>query len=207
MVVEQVDFYGLSPETILKYLPMKDCGICGFKTCKEMAVALSAGKAQIKDCPEMALRMAQSLEGALSIKLEVHEADASMSTVTEALLEINNPGPDSPVLITGNSGVTLMVLKMIFEKTPGVAAYIIPTETKGFTVDHAVGMRLMSPMTVMRGLTNSAITGKVSHRRLIIPGLCAGIEKQVESMTRWSVEVGPNSGFELPAYITSKRTE
>ncbi len=204
MTVEKVDFYGMSPEDIVKYLPSKDCGSCGYKTCLDMAVALSEGKAKVKDCPEMALRMAEGLEGALSIKLEVHEADASMSTVPDALIELNSPGPDSPVLITGNCGVTIYVLKLIFDRAPGVSAYLVPTDTKGFTVDHASAMKLVTPMSIMRGLTNSAVAGKVGHRNLLIPGLCAGIERQVEQMTRWKVEVGPKSGFELPAYLINR---
>jgi CO dehydrogenase/acetyl-CoA synthase gamma subunit (corrinoid Fe-S protein) len=206
MTVEKVDFYGLSPEDIVKYLPGKDCGSCGYKDCLEFARALSEGKAQVKDCPEMALRLGQALTGALSIKLEVHEADSSMSTVAEKLIELNSPDADSPVLITGNCAVTHQVLGMIFEKTD-VSAWLVPTETKGFTVDHAAGMKLVTPMTVMRGLTLSGVAGKVNHHKLIIPGLCAGVERQVEQMTRWSVEVGPNSGFELPAYLLKKALE
>lgn len=200
MVVEKVDFYGLKSEDIVKYLPAKDCGSCGYKTCMEFARALSEGKAAVKDCPEMAMRLGGALGGALSIKLEVHEADSSMSTVQEKLVELNSPGLDSAVLVTGNCAVTLKVLQTIFEKTD-VGAYLIPTDTRGFTVDHAAGMRLVTPMTVMRGLTLSGVAGKVNHHRLIIPGLCAGIERQVEQMTRWSVEVGPTSGFELPAFL------
>jgi acetyl-CoA decarbonylase/synthase complex subunit gamma len=136
----------------------------------------------------------------------VHEADASMSTVSEKLIEINGPGPNSPVLVTGNCDVTLHVLKLIFEKTPAVSAWIVPTETKGFTVDHAAGMKLMTPMTIMRALTMSGVAAKVDHHDLMIPGLCAGIERQVEQMTRWHVSAGPTSGFELPAHILSKGT-
>jgi CO dehydrogenase/acetyl-CoA synthase gamma subunit (corrinoid Fe-S protein) len=207
MVVEAVDFYGMSPEDIVKYLPGKDCGNCGKTDCLGFAKALSEGTVKVEDCPEMEMRMKESLSGALSIKLEVHEADSSMSTVPETLFEINNPGPDSPVLVTGNCAVTIYVLKLIFEKTPNVSAWVVPTETKGFTIDHAVGMRLMTPMTIMKGLTNSAVAMKVSHRNIMIPGLCAGIEKQVEMMTKWKVEVGPRSGFELPAYIVRKAGE
>lgn len=207
MVVEAVDFYGMSPDDITKYLPGKDCGNCGRKDCMELAVALSEGQAKLENCPEMEMRMKESLAGPLSIRLEVHEADSSMSTVPEALLEINSPGPDSPVLITGNCGVTMYVLKLIFEKAPHVSAWVVPTDTKGFTIDHAAGLKLVTPMTVMRGLTNSAIAGKVDHRNLMIPGLCAGIERQVEMMTKWKVEVGPRSGFELPAHIVKKSEE
>jgi len=183
---------------------MKDCGSCGYRTCKEMAEALSEGKAKLSDCPEIDMRLKEGLAGPLEIRLEVHDADASMSTVADKLVEINGPGPDSPVLVTGNCDVTLHVLKLIFEKAPGVSAWILPTDTKGFTVDHAAGMKLMTPMTIMRALTMSGVSAKVNHRDLVIPGLCAGIEKQVEQMTRWHVSAGPTSGFELPAFILSK---
>ncbi len=205
MTVEKVDFYGLSADDVLRYLPMKDCGSCGFKTCRELAEALSAGKASIKDCPEIALRTSDGLAGPLSIKLEVHEADSSMSTVPLQAIELNEPGPESPVLVTGNCAVTLYVLKLIFEKTPQASAFVVPTDTKGFTVDHAAGMKLMTPMTIMRALTVTAIGSKVNHRRLLIPGLCRGVERQVEQMTRWTVEVGPVSGFELPAFILERQ--
>ncbi len=204
MVVEEVDFYSLSPEIIIKYLPGKDCGNCRHASCLEFAKALSEGKELVKNCPEMAIGMSKSLAGALSIRLEVHEADTTMSTISEGLIELNSPTEDSPVLITGNSWVTIKVLKLIFSNTPDASAFLIPTETKGFTIDHAAGMRLVTPMTVMRGLTNSAVATRVNHHRLIIPGLCAGIERQLEQMTRWTVEVGPISGFELPALIIDK---
>ena len=132
------------------------------------------------------------------------ETQPSMNTTSDGLIELNSPSEDSSVLITGNSGVTIKVLKLIFSNTPNASAFLIPTETKGFTIDHAAGMRLMTPMTVMRGLTSSAVAARVNHHKRIIPGLCAGIEKQLEQMTGWTVEVGPVSGFELPAFIIDK---
>ena len=80
MTVEKVDFYFISPEDIVKYLPAKDCGSCGYESCLDMSKVLSEGRTEVNDCPEIALRMAESLKGALSIKLEAHEADASMAS-------------------------------------------------------------------------------------------------------------------------------
>lgn len=45
---------------------------------------------------------------------------------------------------------------------------------------------------------SSGVSTKVDRRDLIIPGLCAGAERQIEMMTKWKVKVGPRSGFELP---------
>lgn len=204
MVVKPVDFYEMSPDDIVKYLPGKDCNNCGYDDCKGFAVALSKDTVKVEKCPEMELRMKESLDGTLSIKLEVHEADFSFSTVPETLIEINSPTPDSPILVTGNSGVTLYVLKLIFKKTPNVSTWIVPTDTKGYTIDHAAAMHLMTPMTVMKGLMNAAMSGKVNHRNIILPGLCEGIERQVEMITKWRTEIGPKSGFELPTYLVKK---
>ena len=200
--MEAIDLYGMSPEDVVKYLPMKDCGGCGKKDCKEFASALSEGTSEIKECPEIGLKMKSSLEGSLSIRLVVREADESMEAVPDPLIPVNGPSSDSPVLLTGNSAVTLWVLKMIFDKSPEVSAWILPTDTKGFTVDHVMPMNLMTPMAVSKAILLSGIANKVRSKTLIIPGLCEGLEHKIESITRWKVVVGPRSGFELPAYLT-----
>ncbi|MDR1955036.1 MAG: hypothetical protein LBP82_03690 [Candidatus Methanoplasma sp.] len=207
MVVEPVDFYGMSPEDILKYLPRKNCGGCGKSRCEEFAGSLSKGESEIKECPEIGLEMKRSLEGGLSIRLEVHEADFTMSTVSEQLIPVNDPTPDSPVLVTGNSNVTLYVLRLIFERAPNVSAWIIPTDTKGFTIDHVMSMGVMTPMTVMNAISTSGIVSRVNSKIMIIPGLCEGLERKIETITKWKVIVGPKSGFELPAYLTQMAEE
>lgn len=202
MVIEAVDFYGLSPDDIVKYLPGKDCGGCGCVDCLAFAKALSEGTVKTDRCPEMALKMKESLGGPLSIKLEIREADYSMKVIPETLIEINSPTADSPVIVTGNSTVTHYVLKLIFRNAPDISLWIVPTDTKGFTIDHAASMHLMTPATVMKGLATSGIAGKVNMRTIILPGLCEGIERQVEKVTKWKTVVGPRSGFELPTYLT-----
>lgn len=53
-----------------------------------------------------------------------------MSTVKEWLIEINDQEPDSTVIVTRNSNVTVYVLNLILSKTPDIGACIVPTETK-----------------------------------------------------------------------------
>ena len=202
MVVDPIDFYGMSPEDILKYLPMKNCGACGKESCEKFAAALSKGEAEIVDCPEIGMDIKESLKGGLSIRLVVREADYSMTTVPELLIPVNDPDENSPVLLTGNSNVTLYVLLLIFERTPGVSAWIIPSDTHGFTIDHVMEMKVMTPMSVLKALNASEISGKVNSKVMIIPGLCEGLERGIATMTKWKVVVGPKSGFELPAYLT-----
>jgi acetyl-CoA decarbonylase/synthase complex subunit gamma len=201
MVLDAIDFYGMSQEDVLKYLPMKDCGRCGKSNCDEFAASLSAGTSKLEECPEMEDVMRITLGGALSIRLEVREADERMIAVPEPIIPINNPTEESPVFVTGNSAVTIWVLKLIFDKTPDVSAWFLPTDSKGFTVDHIMQMDLMTPFAVAKAIAASGIGSKVDSRVLILPGLCEGLEKKIEMITKWKVVVGPRSGFELPAYI------
>jgi len=205
MVIEKVDFYGLSSDRIVEYLPGEDCGDCGYTSCLEFAKALGEDAVKTDRCPKMALKMKESLEGPLSIKLKVHDADYSMRVIPETLIKVNHPTADSPVIITGNCTVTHYVLKLIFRRVPNVSLWIVPTDTKGFTIDHAAIMHVMTPASVMKGIMASGIANKVNEHALILPGLCRGIERQVELVTRWKTVVGPKSGFELPAYLTSAK--
>ena len=186
----------------MRYLPGKDCGNCGHEGCMGFAKALGQGKVDVKRCPEMELRTRDSLKGALPIKLEVHGADSSMITVQETLIAVNSPMVSPPVLITGNCAVTLNMLKLIFDRAPEAAPGSYRPRPKGPPIDHAAGMKLMTPMSVMRGLMSSGVSTKVDRRDLIIPGLCAGAERQIEMMTKWKVKVGPRSGFELPLCLS-----
>jgi CO dehydrogenase/acetyl-CoA synthase gamma subunit (corrinoid Fe-S protein) len=206
VTVEKVDLYKLGPDDIVKYLPGKDCEACGFCNCYEFAVVIGKKEVEITDCPHLAVRMTNVLEGVLSIDLEMDEGDSMMETVNQPIIELNSPDRDSPVLVTGNSEITIFVMKRIFSRTD-VSAFLLPSDTKGFTIDHAAGLRLFTPQSVMRAIMVSGIASKVDHRTLMIPGLCDGTEKSIQNMTRWSVKVGPNSGFELPSFILERLGE
>ena len=207
MVLEAIDFYGMSQDDILKYLPMKDCGRCGRPACSEFAASLSAGTANMDECPETGANIRGSLAGVLTIRLEVREADEKLEAVPEPLIPVNGPTADSPVILTGNSAITIWVLKMIFDKAPDVSAWILPIDSKGYTMDHVMPMELMTPLAVTKAISASGIVNKVNSKVLIMSGLCEGVERKIETITRWKVIVGPRSGFELPAYITKMQSE
>jgi acetyl-CoA decarbonylase/synthase complex subunit gamma len=59
-------------------------------------------------------------------------------------------------------------------------------------------------MQVMKALTESGISNKNMSRKMIIGGLGGNLKSSIERITRWSVEVGPESGYELPLYLLKK---
>jgi len=82
---------------------------------------------------------------------------------------------------------------------------MVPVDTQGYTLDNAVTERTFSPMGVMKALMDSGVASKAQTRMLIIPGLASGMEKNIERAARWTVEVGPVSGFELPIFLAAKK--
>ncbi len=123
--------------------------------------------------------------------------------VTERLIEFNSPDESSPILITGNSIITHQILKLVLDAAK-VKAFVIPVDTNGYTLDNSMVASTFTPMAVMKALTDSGITGKNSSRKALIPGLAKDQKGNIERITRWSLEVGPVSGFELPMYLLSR---
>ena len=78
-------------------------------------------------------------------------------------------------------------------------------ETIGYTLDNSIGSNAFTAMGVMRALTECGIVSKVSKKRMIIPGLASDQKSSIERITRWNVQVGPVSGFELPLFILQNR--
>jgi CO dehydrogenase/acetyl-CoA synthase gamma subunit (corrinoid Fe-S protein) len=127
-----------------------------------------------------------------------------MNKVEDKLIEVNSPDGSSPVLITGNSVITKQILAAIFAKTK-VKAYLVPTETLGYTVDNAVNENTFTAMSVLKGIGDSRIASIVSERRLIVPGVAENAKSSIERITKWPVEIGPVSGFELPIFLASRK--
>ncbi len=160
-------------------------------------------RVKASDC-KIDKKLAEVIDAVLTIDLHLPESDPMMQKVPEKLIEHNSPDLTSPVIISGNSVLTHQVLKLIFDTTK-VKTYIVPVDTIGYTVDNAVVTNNFTSAGVMRALQESGISLKVSSRKMIIPGLAKDTKGGIERITRWSVEIGPVSGFELPLFIIAGR--
>lgn len=123
--------------------------------------------------------------------------------VPDPLYEYNSPDASSPIIVTGNSIITHQILGLILNAAK-VKAFVIPIDTMGFTYDNAVAGGNLSPMKIMTALTGSGIASKSSSKKMIIGGLGASLKGNIERITRWTVDVGPESGYELPLYLLSR---
>jgi len=200
MTIEEIDLYRLEAKDIKKYLPEGERTACGAGDWDEFAQMLLDGEARARECEVMDPRLALAMDAVLSLDIHLPESDPMQQKVPEKLIEFNSPDESSPVLLTGNSVVTHRILRTIFDATR-VPAFLVVVDTNGLTADNAVAAGAFTPMAMMRAMEESGITSRSMSRRIIIPGLARDLKGSIERVTRWKVDVGPVSGFELPLYL------
>jgi hypothetical protein len=201
MVVEEIDLYWLKAEELAKYLPE---GVYGdAKNANELAQALVDKKIKAVECDKIDSALAEAIDGVLSVDIRLPESDPMQQKVPEKLFEYNSPDGSSPIIVTGNSIITHQILGLILNAAK-TKAFVIPIDTMGFTYDNAVAGGNVTPMQVMKALTESGISNKNMSRKMIIGGLGSNLKGSIERITRWSIEIGPISGYELPLYLLKR---
>lgn len=200
MTVEEIDLYWLKASDLLNYLPDGGTPPCGAKDWAEFAQMLIDKKARAADCEMLDKAMAEAIDGALSVDIRLPESDPMQQRVPELLLEFNSPDESSPVIVTSNSIITQQILGLILNAAK-VKAFVVPVDAQGLTYDNAIAGNFFTGMQVMKALTSSGISTKVRARKIIIGGLGKDVKSSIERITKWSVEVGPISGYEIPMYL------
>lgn len=139
------------------------------------------------------------IDEAEDILPEVPVPETPVSADTGSIT-FGNPDKNSPVLITGNSIYTHMILGATLAAAD-IDCYLLSVETDGHTVDMAVVLDLFSGEEIRKTIDASGIKEAVEHRVMIIPGFAADSREEVERETGWSVIVGPVCGVELPMFL------
>jgi acetyl-CoA decarbonylase/synthase complex subunit gamma len=116
------------------------------------------------------------------------------------LFEINEPGPESPLLVTGNSEFTLSVVTGLLAWTVS-PFYLLVVDTRGDTVDMSMVYRSFTGQRLDQGLTTHRLAEKVRRRELIIPGVVAPLKEELAAYTGWDIRVGPICVAELPLFL------
>jgi len=120
---------------------------------------------------------------------------------TEGIYEINNPGENSPVLITTNFSLTYFIISGEIEGSK-VSSYLLVMDTEGLSVMTAWAAGKFVADLIAPFVKKSGIEDKIKHRKLILPGYAAaesgGLE---EELSGWEILIGPREGAHIPAYL------
>jgi len=189
---------------ISKYFPAEICkSSCGLTSCKEWIQILKERKSRGKidkqilvDFNDYALETVLSLDSIIPpIPITQHPISGSLG-----LHEINQPTPESPVLVTGNALATQEVILAILATTI-TPFYLLFVDCLGHTVDMAMVYKTFTAEKVLEGIEATKLASLVNHRELILPGITAPLQPEIEKKTGWKVRVGPYCAGELPLFF------
>ncbi len=119
-----------------------------------------------------------------------------------------NPGPASPVLLTGNYDLTV---RRVLRALRGIDAWVVVAPSGGINVWCAAAGGHLGTHQVVTALKTSGIEEHVSHHRAILPQLAATgvLAREVSRRCGWKVRFGPVRAEDLPRYLANgeKKTD
>ena len=116
------------------------------------------------------------------------------------LYEIGNPNENSPVLLTTNFSLTYFSVTEDIGASK-IPAYLIVAPVEGLSVLTAWGAGTLDAELIAKSIQKSKIEKKVSHKKLIIPGLIAHLKGEIEEESGWDVIVGPRDSSKLLTFL------
>lgn len=121
--------------------------------------------------------------------------------VEEGIYPINNPGPDSPVLITTNFSLTYFTVSGEIEASR-VPTWLIVMDAEGLSVLTGWAAGKFVPDKIAKFVNRSGIAEKVNHKSIVIPGYVAQISGELEEeLGDWKVTVGVREAGDIPPYL------
>lgn len=187
---------------LARYLTPAEAAAAGAADASDLAVRLRAGELTLAHLPGLSPVKRYALSLALRAR-EVLPAVQSLELPRPApgeLYEINEPGPEAPVLVTGNSEFTLTVMTGLLALTVS-PFFLLLVDCRGDTVDMAMVYRSFTPQRLDQGLEAHGLARRVSHRELIIPGIVAPLKEELAHYTGWHIRPGPICAAELPLFL------
>jgi NAD-dependent dihydropyrimidine dehydrogenase PreA subunit len=123
---------------------------------------------------------------------------------TPGLRAVGAPGPDSPVLVTGN--YTLTVARLL-RGIRGLRVWLLVADSGGINVWCASAAGRFTEKSIIEAVRSARLATRVAHRELMLPPLAApGVDRAaLEAATGFRARFGPVRAADLPAYLATGR--
>ncbi len=121
--------------------------------------------------------------------------------VQPGIYEINNPKPDSPLMVTTNFSITYFSVANEVDGS-GLPGWLLVADAEGMSVLTAWAAGKFDAERIAKAVKSTSIESKISHRKLIIPGHVAVLLGELEEeLPGWQILVGPREAVDLPGYL------
>jgi acetyl-CoA decarbonylase/synthase, CODH/ACS complex subunit gamma len=121
--------------------------------------------------------------------------------VLPGIYEINNPQPDTPVMVTTNFSITYFSVANEVESS-GQPGWLLVTDAEGMSVLTAWAAGKFDAERIAKAVKAFDLADKVSKKQIILPGHVAVLSGELEEeLPDWEVRVGPREAVDLPGFL------
>ncbi len=121
--------------------------------------------------------------------------------VQPGVYEINDPQPESPVMVTTNFSITYFSVANEVEGA-GMPAWLLVTDAEGMSVLTAWAAGKFDAERIAKAVKEFGLPDKVSSKRIVLPGHVAVLSGELEEeLPDWDVRVGPREAVDIPSFM------
>jgi acetyl-CoA decarbonylase/synthase complex subunit gamma len=122
--------------------------------------------------------------------------------VDPGVYEIGNPTKDSPVIVTTNFALTYYTVESDLSSNK-IDCYLAAVNTDGIGVEAAVAGGQLTAQKIKETFDEAGFNfqEKTNHNTLILPGLAARLQGDVEDTTKLNVKIGPPDSGRIPGWM------
>lgn len=139
----------------------------------------------------------------LTVRQNIYTDPQVPNAVEPKLYEIGAVNPSSPVLVSTNFSLSYFTVESEVENSK-IPSYISVVETEGLGVLNAYAGDKWSAEKIGKTLEVQKVKEKISHNKLIIPGLVAVFRAELMEDFGWDVLVGPEEAARIPSFLKNK---
>ena len=183
------------------YVSTNDCRACGFHNREDFLEKLRSGSLKPSQCKTAQVRIRTLLWAARPSEILPEVEVLQLPNPGPAgLFPVNQPEGKSPVLVSGNSQLTVEVLTSVLSTTLSPFWYLV-VDTDGHTVDMALVYKVMTADRILNALHHEDMDAKAPNSPLYLPGLAAPLCNELSKHSCRSVFPGPVCAAELPLFF------
>ena len=139
--------------------------------------------------------------GLLVLRENIYTDPQKPIQVQPGIYEINDPAPDSPVMVTTNFSITYFSVANEVEGA-GLPAWLLVTDAEGMSVLTAWAAGKFDAERIAKSVKEFSLSDKVESKRIVLPGHVAVLSGELEEeLPDWEVRVGPREAVDIPAFM------
>jgi acetyl-CoA decarbonylase/synthase complex subunit gamma len=137
----------------------------------------------------------------LALRTNIYTNPQEPIKVQPGIYEINEPAPESPVMVTTNFSITYFSVANEVDGS-GLPGWLLVADAEGMSVLTAWAAGKFDAERIAKTVKTTGIEGKIAHHKLIIPGHVAVLLGELEEeLPGWEILVGPREAVDLPGFL------